>query len=39
MKQKLYHVYILVGREGAVAKIFSATCDCAAGYVYTSIRQ
>jgi hypothetical protein len=33
MKQKLYHMYILLECEGAVAKILSATCDCAAGYV------
>ena len=31
MKQGLYHVYILLGREGEVATIRAATCECAAG--------
>jgi len=33
MKPGLYHVYILLGREGEVATIHAATCECAAGYV------
>ena len=33
MKQGLYHVYILLGREGDVATIRAATCECAAGCV------
>ena len=32
MKAGMYHVYILLGREGDLAKICSATCECAAGY-------
>lgn len=32
MKAGMYHVYILLGREGNLAKICSATCECAAGY-------
>ena len=31
MKQGLYHVYILLGREGGMAMIRTATCECAAG--------
>ena len=31
MKQGLYHVYILLGREGEVATVRAATCECAAG--------
>ena len=31
MKQGLYRVYILLGREGEYATICAATCDCAAG--------
>lgn len=31
MKQGLYHVYILLGHEGDMATICSATCECAAG--------
>ena len=33
MKAGVYCVYILLGREGSLAKICSATCKCAAGYV------
>lgn len=33
MKAGMYHVYILLGREGDLAQICSATCECAAGYV------
>ena len=31
MKQGLYHVYIILGREREVANILVATCECAAG--------
>ena len=33
MRAGVYSVYILLGREGSLAKICSATCECAAGYV------
>ena len=33
MKAGIYRVYILLRREGNLAKICSATCECAAGYV------
>lgn len=31
MKQGLYRVYILLAREGEMAAICTATCECAAG--------
>ena len=31
MKSGVYHVYILLGREGQLATIEKATCECAAG--------
>ena len=31
MKVGIYNVYILLGREGEVASICTATCGCAAG--------
>ena len=31
MRTGLYHVYLLLGREGELATICSATCECAAG--------
>ena len=31
MKDGLYHVYILLARDGDLANICSATCECAAG--------
>ena len=34
MKTDVYKVYILLGRVGEFATILSATCECAAGYVY-----
>lgn len=34
MKVGTYRVYILLGHVGVVAKICSATCECAAGYVF-----
>ena len=33
MKAGLYHVYLLLGREGELATICSATCECSAGYI------
>ena len=33
MRAGVYHVYSLLGREGSLAKICSAICECAAGYV------
>ena len=33
MKQGVYCVYMLLGREGELATISSATCECAARYV------
>ena len=33
MKAGLYHVTILLGRDGELATIQTATCECAAGYV------
>ena len=33
MKPGSYHVYVLLCREGEVASINTATCECAAGYV------
>ena len=33
MKSNTYHVYLLLGRQGELATIVSATCECAAGYV------
>ena len=33
MKVGLYHVYLLLGREGELATICSATCECSAGYI------
>lgn len=35
MKQGVYNVYMLLGREGELATICSATCECTAGYVHT----
>ena len=34
MKTNIYKVYILLGHVGEFATILSATCECAAGYVY-----
>ena len=31
MKSGIYHVYLLLERDGEVAAICSATCECAAG--------
>ena len=31
MKQGTYHVYMLLGRDGELATIERASCDCAAG--------
>lgn len=31
MKSGVYHVYVLLGREGELATIEKATCQCAAG--------
>ena len=31
MKTGTYHVYLLLGREGSLATICSAKCECAAG--------
>lgn len=33
MKAGLYHVYLLLQRDGEFATIKKATCECAAGYV------
>ena len=33
MKSIPYHIYLLLGRDGELATICSATCECAAGYV------
>lgn len=33
MKTGTYNVYIFLGRDGRLATIREATCDCAAGYV------
>ena len=33
MKQVLYHVYILLGREGEITTIRAAICACAAGCI------
>ena len=33
MKCIPYHIYLLLGRDGELATICSATCECAAGYV------
>ena len=33
MKSGIYQVHLLLGRDGALATIQSATCECAAGYV------
>ena len=32
MRAGVYKVYILLGREGELATICSATCECSAGY-------
>ena len=29
----VYNIYLLLGRDGELATILSATCQCAAGYV------
>lgn len=34
MKSGKYHVYLLLGKDGELATICSATCDCAAGLVF-----
>ena len=34
MKEGTYHIYLLFGREGELATICCATCQCAAGYVH-----
>ena len=34
MKSGIYHVYLLLGKDGQLAKILKATCECAAGYVH-----
>ena len=31
MKAGIYHVYLLLGKEGQLATIDKATCECAAG--------
>ena len=31
MKAGTYHVYLLLGREGSLATIYSAKCECATG--------
>ena len=31
MKAGIYHVYLLLGKEGQLATIEKATCECAAG--------
>ena len=31
MKAGLYHVYLLLGKEGELATVERATCECAAG--------
>lgn len=31
MKTGIYHVYLLLGKEGTFATISKATCECAAG--------
>lgn len=31
MKSNMYHVYLLLGRQGELATVVSATCECAAG--------
>ena len=33
MKKDIYKVYLLLGRDGELANISTATCECAAGYV------
>ena len=33
MKAGIYHVYVLLKREGNLASILRATCQCAAGYI------
>ena len=37
MKAGLYHVYLLLGREGELATICSATCECSAGYISSAV--
>lgn len=37
MKSGLYRVYLLLGKEGCLATIIKATCECAAGYVMVYI--
>ena len=36
MKPGVYHVYILLRRDGEVGNVCTATCECAAGYVYVT---
>jgi len=33
MKKEIYKVYLLLGRDGELASVSTATCECAAGYV------
>ena len=37
MRAGVYKVYLLLGREGELATICSATCECSAGYVIVTI--
>lgn len=37
MRSSTYHVYLLLGREGELATICSATCEFAAGYVHVNL--
>jgi len=34
IKKEIYKVCLLLGRDGELASISTATCECAAGYVY-----
>ncbi len=34
MKQGVYHVYLLLQRDGEHGRVLTATCECAAGYVF-----
>ena len=34
MKSGIYHVYLLLGKDGQLAVVLKATCEYAAGYVY-----
>lgn len=37
MRAGVYKVYLLLGREGELATICSATCECSAGYVFLNL--